>query len=71
MEYNGAQHVGAIENGVWRIEGKSFMSPSGAAGGVAFTKKGTHPSLDGWEYWQVKRPSDHRWYELDALRHQA
>ena len=68
MEYNGAQYVGAIEGGVWSVEGKTFKSPSAAAGGVALTKKGTHTQLDGWEYWQVKRPGDHRWIELNSLR---
>ncbi len=68
MEYNGAQHVGEIADGVWVAEGKTFNSPSAAAGGVALTKKGTHPSLDGWEYWWVKRPSDHDWIALDNLR---
>ena len=71
MDYNGAQHVGTIDNGVWSVEGKTFKSPSAAAGGVALTKHGTHPSLDGWVYWRAKRPGDHRWIDLNSLRHRA
>jgi hypothetical protein len=68
MHYRGEEHLGAIENGEWVIEGQRFSSPSAAAGGVAVTKKGTQPSLDGWTYWQVKRPGDTDWVSLRELR---
>jgi hypothetical protein len=71
MEYRGKEHRGVIRNSAWLVEGKSFKSPSAAAGGVAETKDGTNPSLDGWKYWQVKRPGDPVWIALGALRQMA
>ncbi len=68
MEYNGRVHHGQIDEGRWLVEGESFSSPSAAAGGVALTKAGTRPSLDGWMYWQVKRPNDGAWLPLKSLR---
>lgn len=68
MDYNGRVHTGVIENGVWLIEGQRFMSPSAAASGVALTKSGEHTSLDGWIYWNVKRPGDTAWIALKSLR---
>ena len=71
MEYNGRRHTGVIENGEWVVEGKRFRSPSAAAGGAALTRSGKHPSLDGWIYWQVKRPGDQSWITIRELRTQA
>lgn len=68
MEYNGRLHSGRIDDGRWFVEGKSFNSPSAAAGGVAMTKSGNRPSLDGWEYWHVRLPGEHDWTPLSALR---
>ena len=68
MEYRGQQHFGVIENASWIVDSKKYNSPSAAAGGTARTKAGTRPSLDGWKYWWVKRPSDHGWRFLNALR---
>jgi hypothetical protein len=70
MKYNGKGHNGQIDNGEWLVEGSRFSSPSAAAGGVARTRSGKSPSLDGWIYWQVKRPGDPRWLSLSALREQ-
>ena len=68
MEYNGRQHTARINNGAWNADGKSFGSPSAAAGGLARTKAGKRPSLDGWKYWYVRRPVDNDWTLLDTLR---
>jgi hypothetical protein len=68
MQYNGTSYSGRIDNGEWLVEGSRFKSVSAAAGGVAKTRSGTSPSLDGWVYWQVKRPSDTKWLMLNALR---
>lgn len=68
MEYRGRQHRGVIQDSAWQIEGKRFKSPSAAAGGVAETKSGKRPSLDGWKYWMVRRPGDPGWTALSALR---
>ena len=71
MRYNGKQHFGQIDNGEWAVEGGRFRSPSAAAGGTVLTKAGNHPSLDGWEYWETKRPGDHSWTSINLLRGQA
>jgi hypothetical protein len=68
MKYNGKQHFGEINNGEWLVEGKRYRSPSAAAGGVAITKSGAHPSLDGWIYWDVKRPGEDGWIPISELR---
>lgn len=68
MEYNGKRHSGRIDKGEWLVEGKRFRSASAAAGGVALTKAGTHPSLDGWIYWEAKRPGDDHWTPINTLR---
>ena len=68
MEYNGRTYTGTIEDGVWVVEGKRFSSPSAAAGGVGLTKDGKHTSLDGWNYWYVKRPGDGKWIAIRQLR---
>ena len=68
MGYNGKPHSGRIDEGEWLIEGKRFGSPSAAAGGVARTKSGSKPSLDGWKYWLVRRPGESGWTVLEELR---
>ena len=68
MEYNGSVYSGQIEDGKWVIENETCNSPSRAAHIVAKTRDGTSPSLNGWIYWQVKRPGDGHWMLLDSLR---
>ena len=68
MEYNGRIFRGKIENGRWNVEGTLTSSPSDAAGSVALTKDGERPSLNGWIYWEVKRPTDQSWRRLKSLR---
>lgn len=68
MEYNGRVHTGIIQHGAWMVEGGQYKSPSAAAGGVARTKDGKRTSLDGWIYWQVKRPGDTDWIGIGELR---
>jgi hypothetical protein len=65
------KYKGRIENGKWHINGKNFESPSGAASELAVTKKGKATKLNGWNYWEVKRPGDSQWIPLRALRGQA
>jgi hypothetical protein len=68
MEYNGRQHSGSIQDGLWVVEGGQYKSPSAAAGGVARTRRGKPTSLDGWIYWRVKRPGDTEWIAIQQLR---
>ena len=68
MEYNKTVYSGRISNGLWVVAGKEFSSPSGAASGIALTKRGKTTKLDGWAYWYVKRPGTEKWTRLDDLR---
>jgi len=68
MRYNGRTHEGQIVDGKWIIEGKSFDSPSGAASGIAFTKRGERTRLDGWIYWEAQRAGDTEWTRIAELR---
>lgn len=68
MKYNGRLHTGQIDNGDWFVEGERYNSPSAAAGGVGRTKKGGKTSLDGWLYWEAKRPGDREWVPIKSLR---
>lgn len=68
MTYSGRDYEGQVVNGKWVINGQSFDSPSGAASGIAITRKGTKTKLDGWNYWYVKRPDDAGWVALSSLR---
>jgi hypothetical protein len=68
MSYNGQKFFGSIEEGVWLVDGKKSSSPSDAAGSAATTKDGARPSLNGWVYWEVKRPSDARWRAIRSLK---
>lgn len=68
MRYNGRLYEGEIVDGKWIIEGKTFDSPSGAASGIAVTKKGKTTRLDGWIYWEVMPPGYTDWTPIKALR---
>ena len=68
MDYNGKVYQGLVQDGSWVVEGTQSLSPSDAAGSVATTKDGGRPSLNGWNYWQVKRPTDRTWKQLSSLR---
>lgn len=68
MRYNRRTYEGQIVDGSWVIGDRRFDSPSGAASGIAVTKKGKKTRLDGWIYWQVKLPGEDSWKPLESLR---
>jgi hypothetical protein len=68
MSYNGQTHSGEIVQGAWYVGGAIYRTPSAAAGSVARSKKGSPVSLDGWEYWEIKKPDSDRWTPIDKLR---
>lgn len=68
MEYRGQLVRGIIDDGSWLVEGKRTNSPSDAAGSAVVTKNGARPSLNGWIYWEVKRPEDAQWRTLKSLK---
>jgi hypothetical protein len=68
MSYNEQTFRGHVSDGRWVIEGRQFDSPSGAASGVALTHQGGKTKLNGWSYWEVKRPGDDGWVHIQSLR---
>jgi hypothetical protein len=68
MSYNGQTHTGEITQGAWHVGGAIYRTPSAAAGGVARSKKGAPVHLDGWGYWEIKKPDSDRWVPIDKLR---
>jgi hypothetical protein len=71
MDYRGQMVRGHVEQGKWVIDGKSYTSPSDAAGSSVVTKGCERPSLNGWVYWEVKRPNDGNWRKLQSLKPKA
>lgn len=51
-----------IENSKWMQDGNTYASPSAAAFAI------TNYGINGWLFWQVKRPSDATWVQLGSLR---
>lgn len=73
MEYlRGSQKFeGQFLDGFLYVEGNSYGSLSDAAGALAKTKDGKKPSLNGWNYWEVKVPGSNQWILLDHMRKRA
>jgi hypothetical protein len=70
MEYlRGSQvYEGQFLNGRLVVDGQSFDTLSAAASALALTKDGSKTSLNGWQYWKVRFPSEKNWKSLDDLR---
>jgi hypothetical protein len=68
MRHNGRTYDGRIIDGSWVIGDRTFNSPSGAASGIAVTKRGKPTQLDGWIYWEIKLPGEDGWVSLSSLR---
>ena len=62
MEYWGIWHEGIIQDGDWVVKGEHVRKPSSASRIVTNTQR------NGWNDWEVKRPSDSVWRRLDSLR---
>jgi hypothetical protein len=64
--YKGQTYTAEIKNGRWiGTDGKPRKSPSDAA--VSITKN----NVNGWRFWECKRPSDMDWQLMDNLRRKA
>ena len=60
--YKGALFEAKVVDGVWVAEdGASFKSPSAAATAI------TQTNVNGWRFWEAKRPSDTEWRRLDRM----
>ncbi|MER8765186.1 MULTISPECIES: hypothetical protein [unclassified Mesorhizobium] len=61
--YKGQTYTGQIRGGVWiNGDGKRQNSPSEAAYSI------TRNHVNGWRFWECRRPSDTRWRSIDDLR---
>lgn len=61
--YKGQTYTGLIKGGVWVDEkGRVQNSPSEAA----YSITGNH--VNGWRFWECRRPTDTRWRSIDSLR---
>ena len=69
MLYAGNRYTALIDDGDWRVAGQTANSPSAAAM-IAIQHSGHSKTsrLNGWNYWQVKRPGDLKWRPLNDLR---
>ncbi len=70
MAYNGSQYTGEIDNGIWLVGGRRFISPSGATEAVAKTRAGKTVGLNGWQYWEANVDGA-GWKRLSDLRKKA
>lgn len=60
--HKGKVRTAKIENDSWEQEGQVYTSPTAAAFAI------TNYGINGWWFWQVKRPSDPTWVQLGSLR---
>lgn len=61
--YKGRSYTGEIKNGQWVDgEGKAQSSPSSAAYQI------TGSGVNGWWFWEAKRPTDGGWTAIGKLR---
>ena len=68
LVHPGAHASGSVQNGTWVIGGYFFNSPSDAAGTLVGKERGRTMNLNGWLYWEVRRPDDSDWVLLNSLR---
>lgn len=60
--YKRNEYRAVVNNGALSLDGKRFFSPSAAAGHI------TENSVNGWKFWECKRPGDEMWHAIDSLR---
>ena len=68
MNYGNVNYNGVVVNGKWKVGDRIYNTPSQAASGEAYTKAGKRTMLNGWKYWNVRRPTDAAWILIDHLR---
>ena len=68
MTYRKHKHEGHICDGMWRVKGRDFNSPSLAANHVARTRAHKKTRLNGWVYWEAYFRADHKWVPIINLR---
>jgi hypothetical protein len=60
--YKGKTYTGEIKGGVWTDERGLHSSPSAAASAI------TNSGINGWRFWECKRPGDPGWMLIYNLR---
>jgi hypothetical protein len=60
--YKGAAYTAKVQGGKLLLNGKAYDSLSAA--GIAVTKG----NVNGWRFWQCKRPCDSAWVVAEAFR---
>ncbi len=63
VTYKGRHYAARVQNGRWvGSDGVPRNSPSDAAHAI------TGNNVNGWRFWEAKRPSDTEWRIMDQLR---
>jgi hypothetical protein len=61
--YKGKTYTAQVKGGAWiDSEGVQRNSPSEAASAI------TDTNVNGWTFWEARRPSDRSWRRLEQLR---
>jgi hypothetical protein len=70
MSYQRGSQIfeGKFLDGKLIVQGREFHTLSSAASALARTKDGMAPSLNGWNYWEVRFPGQEKWVPLHMLR---
>lgn len=61
-EYKGKEYTAKIIQDSWMQNGDVKNSPSHAAWSI------TQAGVNGWTFWQVRRPDSDQWISLNSLR---
>ncbi|MDD9818125.1 MAG: DUF262 domain-containing protein [Gammaproteobacteria bacterium] len=61
-------HAKIDEKGRWKGEDWTEKSPSSAIMSAIQQRTGKRPSLNGYEYWEIKQPGEEHWRPLKSLR---
>lgn len=59
--YKGTTYAAKVEGGKLLLNGRIMNSPSEAANAI------TKNSVNGWTFWECKRPNEGRWRQLDSI----
>lgn len=59
---------GIVEDGQWKVGDHYFTSPSQALIANVRTRAGKTTSINGWNYWQAKRPGEQTFRLIGQLR---
>lgn len=61
-KYKGQLHSGSVQDGMLVVRGQRYDSPSAAAMSI------TGNNVNGWKFWQSRRPGGITWMDISSLR---